>query len=86
MNRIISYTYIARTWRMTRLLARRDISWHSYKLSLRPTQVTVATVQGCQVFCDRDDERLFFGLDASEPVITDADRQREAGIDSSLEP
>lgn len=56
-------SYMLRVARMTELLARRRVSWGSYRASLRPQQQTVLLNGGGVVFCDRCSERIFFQED-----------------------
>jgi hypothetical protein len=52
--------YGRRVIRMTSLLATGKVQWISYKMSLRPGQISVLAIGGGMIFCDEETEALFF--------------------------
>jgi hypothetical protein len=52
--------YRRRISRMFGLLLANRVTWLNFKLSLRPTQKNVPLIGGGLVFCDREDENLYF--------------------------
>lgn len=57
------FRYILRIIRMVDLFTRGAIDYKNFKLSLRPTQVTVLARKAGMLFCDADTERMAFGTD-----------------------
>lgn len=52
--------YVRRVIRMTILLARGKVQWISYKMALRPGQITVLAPGGGMLFCEQEHEDMFF--------------------------
>lgn len=52
--------YGRRVIRMTIFLAKGKVSWISYKIALRPGQITVLAPGGGMLFCDQEVEDRFF--------------------------
>lgn len=52
--------YGKRVIRMTDLLLTGKILWISYKMGLRPGQISVLAVGGGMLFCDQETEDMFF--------------------------
>jgi hypothetical protein len=53
-------TYLRRVFRMADLRLARRVTWRNFLKSLRPSQKAVSLIGGGMVFCDREDEHLFF--------------------------
>jgi hypothetical protein len=52
--------YGKRVARMTSMLAKGQIVWLSYKMALRPGQISVLAAGGGLVFCEQETEDMFF--------------------------
>jgi len=52
--------YGRRVIRMTGLLATGKILWISFKMGLRPGQISILAVGGGMFFCDQETEDMFF--------------------------
>lgn len=52
--------YGRRVIRMTAMLLKGQVMWISYKMALRPGQISVLATGGGMVFCDQETENMFF--------------------------
>lgn len=55
-----SINYAKRLIRMTSLLCRGSVHWHSFKMGLRPRQIAVLAAGGGFVFCEEATEEMAF--------------------------
>ncbi len=62
---------IKRLLRMALMFIQGEITWKNFLASLRMNQKSVCLVAGGTVFCDREDERLFFQEDDEEMAAPD---------------
>lgn len=60
---------IKRLLRMATMFVLGEITWMNFMASLRINQKAVCLVAGGMVFCDRDDERVFFQEGVEEMAL-----------------